>query len=149
MSDEGFVVGVQIGCLLGAGFGQLVLAERSVRPGLVDEGLEAGRVDPEGGFAVGQHALVTAQVQLRQRPVGEQHATVPHLLDGLSKIFYKIQFNLNFCIHFVVELQRLGVVTRPKGNVGFFLVNVRAQFAVSSLSAANFGILAYSFNEFL
>lgn len=88
MPDEGFVVGVQIGCLLGAGFGQLVLAERPVRPGLVDEGLEAGRVDPEGGFAVSQHALVTAQVQLRQRPVGEQHTTVPHLLDGLSKLFF-------------------------------------------------------------
>jgi len=65
MSDEGFVVGVQIGRLLGARLGQLVLAERPVRPGLVDEGFEAGRVDSEGCFAVGQHRGVTPQVQLR------------------------------------------------------------------------------------
>lgn len=83
MSDEGLMVGVQVGGLLGAGLGQLVLAERPVRPGLVDEGFEAGRVDPEGGFAVGQHGGVASQVQLRQRPVGEQHATVAHLVDGL------------------------------------------------------------------
>jgi hypothetical protein len=87
VSDEGFVVGVQIGRFLGASLGQLVLAERPVRPGLVDEGLEAGRVDTEGGFAVGQHRGVAPQVQLCQCSVGVKHATVSHLVNGL-KIFY-------------------------------------------------------------
>jgi hypothetical protein len=84
VSDEGLVVGVQIGRLLGARLGQLVLAERPVRPRFVHERLQAGWIDSERGFAVGEHRGVAPQVQLRQRPVCEEHATVPHLVNGLK-----------------------------------------------------------------
>jgi len=90
VSDESLVVGVEVGRLLGADLAHVQLAQGPVGPCFVNQGLETGGVDSEGRFAVLEHSRIAPQVQMGQRPVCVQNATVPHFFYCLKRQEFNI-----------------------------------------------------------